>query len=125
MILDRSSRAVLSSTAPARRRWFVTLSLIAALGMIAVGAILWQTVGLTSLSKVAEQITTAKPFATALRFTLIGLVAIAWPRLRRRQPKANRQDDLADRSWMALRWRVIGWLLIIELVLGQNLIGHF
>ncbi|EAR22268.1 hypothetical protein NB231_05145 [Nitrococcus mobilis Nb-231] len=26
---------------------------------------------------------------------------------------------------MALRWRVIGWLLVIELVLGQNLIVRF
>ena len=26
---------------------------------------------------------------------------------------------------MALRWRVIGWLVVIELVLGQNPIGRF
>jgi hypothetical protein len=108
-----------------RRRWFLTLSLIAAMGMIAVGAILWQAVGVTSLTTVSELITTAKPFASALRITLIGLVVIAWPWLRRRQPSANGQDDHEDTHWKRLRWRVVGWLLIIELVLGQNLIGHF
>jgi hypothetical protein len=108
-----------------RRPWFVTLSLVAALSMIAVGAILWQAVGVSSLSTVSDQITTAKPFASALRIALIGLLAIAWPWLRRRQPGANGQDDQADTRWMSLRWRVIGWLLIIELVLGQNLVGHF
>ena len=108
-----------------RSRWFVTLSLIAAMGMIAVGAILWQAVGVTSLDTVSEQIKTAKPFASALRITLIGLLAIAWPWLRRRQPRANGQDDHADTHGKRLRWRVVGWLLIIELLLGQNLIVHF
>lgn len=108
-----------------RHRWSVTLSLIAAIGMIAVGAILWQAVGVTSLATVSEQITAAKPFASALRVALIGLLAIAWPWLRRRQPCANGQDDHADTHWKRLRWRVVGWLTIIELVLGQNLIGHF
>ena len=25
---------------------------------------------------------------------------------------------------MALRWRIVGWLLVIELIIGQNLLGR-
>ena len=25
---------------------------------------------------------------------------------------------------MALRWRIVGWLLVIEFVIGQNLLGR-
>jgi len=117
--------AAFSSGAHLRRRWFLTLSLAAAIGVIAVGVVLWQAVGLTSLSTVSERIAAAKPFANALRFALIGLLALTWPRLPALWTGVIGEDDRAHVRWMALRWRVVGWLLVIELVLGQNLIGRF
>jgi len=117
--------AVFSSGALLRRRWFLTLSLVAAFGVIAVGVLLWQAVGLSSLSTVSERVAAAKPFASAIRFALIGLLALTWPRLPALWAGANGEDDRAHARWMALRWWVIGWLLVIELVLGQNLIGRF
>lgn len=117
--------AVFSSGASLRRRWFLTLSLVAAVGVIAVGVILWQAVGLSSLSTVSERVAAAKPFASAIRFALIGLLALAWPRLVTLWAGAKGSDDLTHARWMALRWRIVGWLLVIELVLGHNLIGRF
>ncbi|MGE3565543.1 MAG: hypothetical protein AB7J73_06490 [Gammaproteobacteria bacterium] len=117
--------AVFSKGAPLRRRWFLTLSLIAAIGVIAVGLVLWQAVGLSSLSIVSEHVAAAKPFASAIRFALIGLLALAWPWLPALWAGADGNDDRTHARWMALRWQVVGWLLVIELVLGQNLIGRF
>jgi hypothetical protein len=117
--------AVFSSGSSSRRRWFPTLSLVAAVGVIAVGVILWQAVGLSSLSTVSDHVAAARPFASAIRFALIGVLALAWPRLPALWSGANGNDDRTRALWMALRWRVVGWLLVIELVLGQNLIGRF
>ena len=116
--------AAFSSGRSLRRRWFLILSLAAAIGVIAVGVLLWQIVGLSSLSTVSERVALAKPFASAIRFALIGVLVWAWPRLPALRAEANAHDDRAAR-WISLRWRVAGWLLVIELVLGQNLIGRF
>ena len=117
--------AAFSNGGPLRRRWFLTLSLVAVGGVIAVGLVLWQAVELNSLSTVSERVAAAKPFASAIRFALIGVLALAWPRLPAFWAGADGNDDRTHVRWMALRWRVVGWLLVIELVLGQNLIGRF
>ena len=124
-IPGRSAMAAFSNGARLRRRWFLTLSLVAAIAVIAVGLVLWQAVELNSLSTVSERVAAAKPFASAIRFALIGVLALAWPRLPALWAGANGNDDRTHVRWMALRWRVVGWLLVIELVLGQNLIGRF
>lgn len=124
-IPDRSAMAAFSSGAQMRRRWFLTLSLVAVGSVIAVGLVLWQAVELNSLSTVSERVAVAKPFASAIRCALIGLLALAWPRLPALWPGADGNDDGTHARWMALRWRIVGWLIVIELVLGQNLIGRF
>ncbi len=72
-----------------------------------------------------ERVAAAKPFSSAIRFALIGVLALAWPRVLALWASTNGDDDRAQARWMALRWRVVGWLIVIELVLGQNLIGRF
>lgn len=124
-IPGRSAMAAFSNGAQVRRRWFLTLSLVAVGGVIAVGLVLWQAVEVSSLSTVSERVAAAKPFASAIRFALIGLLALAWPWLPALWAGANGNDDRTHALWMALRWRLIGWLVVIELVLGQNLIGRF
>ena len=117
--------AAFNSGVLARRRWFVTLALLAAIGTIAAGAMLWQAMNLTSLATVSEQIKKVQPLATGVRFGLIGLLAIAWPWLGGFRTRSPGQHDHADEHWMALRWRVVGWLVVIEFILGQNLLVHF
>ncbi|MDZ7753233.1 MAG: hypothetical protein U5S82_16655 [Gammaproteobacteria bacterium] len=117
--------AACSRSLPICRRWFFTLSLVALAGVIAVGLLLWQAVGLGSLAVVSERVGQVKPYLGWLRLALITLLALAWPRL----PAlwwGSRDGAESQRSrWMALRWRVVGWLFVIELVLGQNLMGRF
>jgi len=116
--------AVCRSGSRLRRRWFCTLSLLAALAMVGVGMLLWQVVTLHSLAAVSTWVTQATAYLGGFRLVLIGLLAVRWPRLPALWLHAGADDDATRARWMSLRWRVVGWLLVIELVIGQNLIGR-
>ena len=114
-----------SSGAGLRRRWLLTLSLVAALTAIAAGMLLWQAVGLSSLTAVSERVDQVKPLMSGLRLALIGVLAVAWPRLSPLGARFGADNEATRARWMALRWRIVGWLLVIELVIGQNVLGRF
>ena len=117
--------AVFSKVPSMRRRWFVGLSLLAVVLIFAVGAILWQAVELSSLAAVSEQVVRLKPFAGAIRILFIAVLAVLWPRLVDLAVRAGRVDAAERSRLLALRWRVVAWLLIIELMIGQDLFGRF
>lgn len=105
-----------------RRRWCLTLSLLAAAAIIAVGSVLWQAVELSSLAAVSERVNRWRPLLGGVRLALMGVLAAAWPWLSLLTSHAS--DEASQARWMSLRWRVVGWLLVIELVIGQNLPGR-
>ena len=115
-----SSRAISS-----RRRWFLGLSLLALALVMTVGVLLWQAVELTSLARVSDWIEDIKPLAGGIRLLLIGLLALFWPRLVAFAARTRNADRRTKVHWLGLRWRVTCWLLVIELVLGQDLLGRF
>jgi len=117
--------AACHSGAGLRRRWFYGLSLVAALGVIAVGLLLWQAMALSSLTTVSEAVTEAKPLLSGLRLALIGLLAVVWPRLPSVARSVDVDSPINHARWLTLRWRVVTWLLVIELIVGQNLLGRF
>ena len=53
------------------------------------------------------------------------LVAALWPKLIHLAYRYGRIDEARRDDLLAQRWRVVGWLLVIELVLGQDLLGRF
>jgi hypothetical protein len=114
-----------SRAASLRRPWFLGLSLLALALVLAIGALLWQAVELTFLAAVSERIEGVKPVAGAVRLLLIGLLALFWPRLVAFVALVRNASDRTRTHWLALRWRVTGWLLVIELVLGWDLLGRF
>ena len=109
---------------PMRRRVLLGLSVLAVVLTMGVGLLLWQATELSSVSKVSDQIDRFKPMASGIRLALISLLAILWPRLINLAHRVNRINQEKRDSLLALRWRVVGWLLVIELVLGQNLFGR-
>jgi len=117
--------AVSSKSEPFKRSWFVGLSLLALALVLAVGALLWQAIELNSLASVSERVAGIKPVTGVVRLALIGLLTLLWPRLVAFAARTRNADDRIRVHWLALRWRVSGWLLVIELVLGQDLLVRF
>ena len=107
-----------------RRRGLLGLSLLAAGLTLAAGLLLWQAVGLSSVSQVSAQVEGLKPLAGAIRLGLIVSVAALWPRLVERAHRSGRIGPGRRDRLLAQRWRLVGWLLALELVLGQGLIGR-
>ena len=104
-----------------RRRWFFALLLIAIAGVLLIGGALWQAVNVSSLGAVAEQVDATKPYLAAIRLTLIGVLAITWPYWPAWTSGGKRWKPEQKADWQALRWRVIGWLVAFELIIGQGL----
>jgi len=107
------------------RRGLVGLSVLAVVLAAGIGVLLWQAVELSSMAQVAARVDELKPFATGFRLALIGLVAALWPWLIGLANRAGRIGEQQRDDLRAQRWRLLGWLLVIELVLGQDLLRRF
>lgn len=108
-----------------RRRWFVLMTLLALGLALGIGTFLWQSVQTSSVIAIQTRIEAMKPVFTMIRFLVIGLVALSWPAIARRLYRWGRLDEARAARLLSLRWRIVVWLIVIELVLGQNLLGRF
>ncbi len=61
---------------------------------------------------------------TVIRLMIIGLIALIWPKLVQYSERSGAISIERSTELRKLRWRIISWLLVIELLLGQNLIWH-
>ena len=117
--------AVSSSAMLKHRSGLVVMSLLAFFLVLAVGGYLWQAIEASSLSVVQTQIGQLKPFLTMLRLLLIGLITLFWPTLMNLLYRTGRIDAEGRARLLTLRWCVTTWMVVIELILGQNLLGQF
>jgi len=108
-----------------RRRWFVLLTLLAFGLALSIGAFLWHSVQTSSVAALQTRIEMMKPAFTTIRLLLIGLVALAWPAITRGLHRWGRVDEAGAARLLSLRWRIVTWMVVIELVLGQNLLSRF
>jgi len=108
-----------------RRRWFVMLTLLAFGLALGIGAFLWHSVQTSSVAAIQTRIDVLKPVLTTIRLLLIGTVALSWPALTRSLHRWGRVDEAGAARLLSLRWRIVIWLGVIELVLGQNLLSRF
>ena len=106
------------------RRWFFLLTVIAFTLALVAGGILWHSVETSSVSAMQAQVDSVKPILTGIRLFLIALVAVAWPFVTSSLCRWGRIDKAQATTMFALRWRIVTWLVVIELVLGQNLLGQ-
>jgi len=114
---------VFSNPQHRRRSSLVGFCLVAFLAALGIGLLLLQAVALSSLAVVAQRVSEAKPLLGAVRLSLIALLALLWPWLSEWLCK-KRHSQLSTAESNRLRWRVVGWLLAIELLIGQNLLHH-
>jgi len=103
----------------------VTLSLAAFMLTIVIGAVLWQWVRTSSVIELAHQVSSLKSVFSVLRLTVIALLAAFWPALTHGFARWRQLDNTARAQLLAARWRIVGWLVLLELILGQNLLARF
>ena len=116
--------AVFHSGRVMHRRWFLLLTLLAfALALVA-GGILWHSVETSSVVAMQARVDALKPFFTGIRLFLIAVVAMAWPFATSSLRRWGRIDEVQATTMLAMRWRIVTWLVVIEGVLGQNLLGQ-
>ena len=108
-----------------RRRWFVLLTLLVFGLALGIGAFLWHAVQTSSVFAVQTRIDVMKPIFIAIRLLVIGLVALSWPAVTRALHRRGRVDEAGAARLLSLRWRILTWLVTIELMLGQNLLSRF
>ena len=108
-----------------RRRWFVMLTLLAFVLALGIGAFLWQSVQTSSVAAIQTRIDVLKPVLTTIRLLLIGMVALSWPALIQGLHRWGRVDEAGRARLLSLRWRIVTWLIVIELMLGKNILGRF
>ena len=107
-----------------RRRWFLLLTLLAFVLALVVGGGLWHSVETSSVSEIQTRVDALKPTFTGIRLFLIALVAMAWPFVTYSLHRWGRINEVQATTMLALRWRIVAWLMVVELVLGQNLLGQ-
>ena len=98
------------------------LVLTAALA-IGLGWILMVVISLSSIEQVEARVDDARDWASLIRLGLIAVIAALWRPIVQRLHGGNRLPTRPVRDWLALRWRVVFWLLLLELFIGQNLLG--
>ena len=116
--------AVFHSGRVMHQRWFLLLTLLALALALVVGGILWHSVETSSVFTMQTRVDALKPVFTGIRLFLIALVAMAWPFVTNNLHRWGRIDKAQAITMFALRWRIVTWLVVIELVLGQNLLGR-
>ena len=116
--------AVFHSGLVVRRRWFFLLTLLAFVLALVTGGILWHSIGTSSVSEIQTRVDALKPTFTGLRLFLIALVGVAWPFVTSVLHRWGRINEAQATTMLALRWHIVTWLVVIEGVLGQNLLGQ-
>ncbi len=107
-----------------RRRWLFLLTLLAFALALGTGGILWHSVETSSASEIQTRVNSMKPLFTGIRLSLIVLVTVSWPFVTNNLHRWGRIDESQATMMLALRWRIVTWLMVIEMVLGQNLLGQ-
>jgi len=116
--------AAFPSVSMRRRRWTLALTLLAFALTLVIGSLLWHSVETSSVVGIQGQVVAMKPVFMALRLSAMTVLALLWPMLIGAFHRWGWIDDARRAELLAVRWRIIAWLMVIEVVVGQNLLGH-
>ena len=108
-----------------RRRWFVLLTLVAFGLTSGIGGFLWHAVQTSSVAAIQIRIEAITPKVALIRLIVISLVALSWPGIVSALYRWGRVDAAGSTRLRLLRWRIVTWLVVVELMIGQNLLSRF
>ena len=108
------------SSTLSKRKGLLLLSLTATLIALITGLVLWDSIQTHSIQSIRNHLDHWQPLLTAIRWTLIGGLALGWPLLCRLWIRTRNLSHLEAHQLITLRWRIVGWLVVIELILGQG-----
>lgn len=100
------------------------LALLAALMML-VGLVLGLWAYQAGLPAVERALDAAKPYLAAWRLLVFLILIGGWPRWIDVAARRWRWPEAKRRAVLALRWRAVAWLLVIEALFVQNVGGEF
>ena len=104
------------------RRWFLPLCLLTViLALVLAGALMLLLKG-SSVDAVKSAIDAYKSELTGMRLVVIVSIAYSWPKVLQFANRSGRISKERTTELKQLRWRIVGWLLLIELLLGQDLV---
>ena len=106
------------------RRWFSRLTILAIVLALTVSTVLMHALQISTVVTVQSIINSYTPYLAGLRVMVIALIAYAWPKLIQYGQHSGRVSNERGTELKSLRWRIVLWLLIIELLVGQNLVGR-
>ena len=105
-----------------QRRWFLRMTLLAIVLALIIGSILMYAVQVSSINAVNSHVNTYGVWLGIARLAFIACVALLWKPVVRQLHAGDRIYEIRMHELLALRWRVIAWLLILELLIGQSLL---
>lgn len=106
-----------------KRRWFLRLSAVALLGAIVSARVLLMTLKHTDIQTLGNSIQNYRYAGTVIRLSGIVLISLVWRSLVSASETSGHISRERSAELMALRWRITTWLMVIELLVGQNLIN--
>jgi hypothetical protein len=109
----------------AKRKGFLTATLVAALLTALVGYWLMHRLQTDSVQSIQQSIDNWRLTLTLCRWTVIALVAFGWKVGAEHLAKTGRIHSAQADQLHQYRWRTVTWLVILELVLGQGLVVKF
>ena len=105
----------------AKHRWTFGLTLLAGVVTVGLGVVLSHSISATTVANASQLAMNCREWASAGRLAAIAILYVGWPTLIRRGTRMNVPTIAQLQPY---RWRVTAWLLILELTIGQNLLGR-
>jgi len=105
-----------------RRKNFLLFTTMAVLLTVLVGYLLMHRLQTDSVQSVQQSIDTWRMTLTAMRWTVIAVIAFGWNHLVAWLADATILSRAKVTSLTGLRWRAVTWLALLELVLGQGVL---
>ncbi len=105
-----------------RRKNFLLFTTMAVLLTALVGYLLMHRLQTDSVQSVQQSIDAWRTILTAMRWTVIAVIAFGWNHLVGRLADAEILSRAKATRLTGLRWRAVTWLVLLELVLGQGVL---